>query len=176
MKNSKPKRPQPLRIINLFFFLSFFIFRYSCLVEAQFGTSRTLTCRQECRHRPPNTKQPASTEPQLQVAPALLPSHAPHLPAPFPSTRMPCQALCHFGSLQITVCRLPLSGKVTQWQDDVQRAHVSFIRIVYLLSLWIRTIYFKWFPVKSTGPSFSKRSWELSGTSKCVYSDLYPLS
>lgn len=166
MKTSKPKGPQCLRIINLLFFL-FFVFLflcYFCSVKAQFGTSGTPICCRECRHGPPNTKQQWA----LQVVPALLPSRTPHQPNLFPSTGMPCQALCHLGSLQTTACCLSLSGKAMQWQDDVQRVHVSFIRIVYLLSLQIRTIYFKWFPAKSTGLSFSKRSWQLCGTSRCV--------
>lgn len=89
-----------------------------------------------------------------------------------------CLVRCRVTSdlAQITVWCLPLSDRVTQRQDDVQWVHVSFIRIVYLLSLWIRTIYFKLFPEKSTGLSFSERSEELSGTPKCVYSNLHPLS
>lgn len=171
MKNSKPKRPQSLRIIN-FFFSSVFPFCYFCLVKAGFGTSRAHICRWEHRHRPPNTKEPASAEPQLQVVPALLPSHPPASQLPFHQPG--CLVRCRVTSdlFQITVCRLPLSGKVMQWQDDVQRVHVSFIRIVYLLSLWIRTIYFNWFPAKSTGLSFSERSQEWSGTPKCVYSSI----
>lgn len=97
VKNSKPKRPQSLKIIN-FFFSSVFPFCYFCLVKSGFGTSCAHICCWERRHRPPNTKEPASAEPQLQVVPALLPSHPPASQLPF-HPWLPCQVPCHLGSL-----------------------------------------------------------------------------
>lgn len=98
VKNSKPKRPQSLKIIN-FFFLFSFSFLLFLLSQVWFWH---LMCSHLLLGAQAQTTQHKGTSKCWATAPggSSLASFPPScLPAPFPSARMSCQVPCHLGSL-----------------------------------------------------------------------------